>query len=270
MADNKVSKVYNFGITKLLLLTLLLVFTSVFSSTTFAQAATPKLGAKCTNLNEVQLVKSEILMCMTSKKGWTWQSMGSTSATPTKSVQTLPLVLTATRKQVAQINTYVGCLHTNGLPAIKTLSDIWAIDPNIDQSKKALDACSSLRPDIANKPANKYVPAQESSTKREIKIIVIGKTPKIEAGNQFQCNTGLGNFSITWGITNKPLYPSFIATTDGTQQSLAYLKATIVDASTMTLENITPLAVGKYLTCVVSDPAGSTYLGSSSVLITKP
>jgi hypothetical protein len=79
----------------------------------------------------------------------------------------------------------------------------------------------------------------------------------------------LGNFSIKWGVTSKPLYPSFIASTDGTQQSLAYFKAQIIDSSTIKLESLTPLSVGKFLTCVVSDPAGSTYLGSSSVLISK-
>ena len=87
----------------------------------FANAATPKLGAKCTKLNEVTLVKSEILMCMSATKGWTWQSMGSTSTTPTKTVQVLPLVLNMTRKEVAQVNSYISCLHTNGLTAIKTL-----------------------------------------------------------------------------------------------------------------------------------------------------
>jgi uncharacterized membrane protein len=235
-----------------------------------ANAATvAKLGSKCTKLNEVQLVKSEILMCMTSTKGWTWQSMGSTSTTPTKTAQTLPLVLNMTRKEAAQIKTYIACLHTNGLPNIKTLADIWNIDLTNTLSKQTLDACQSIRPKIADKPANKYIPAQESSTKKEIKVIVIGNNPRVEVGNNFQCNTGLGNFSIKWGITAKPLYPAFIASMDGTAQSLAYFKATSIDSSTIKLDNLTNLAVGKYLTCIVADPPGSTYLGSASVLIPK-
>jgi hypothetical protein len=244
---------------------------SLFIDTTqSAFAATPKLNAKCSKLNEVILVKTEILMCMSSKSGWTWQSMGSTSTTPTKSAQSLPLVLNMSRKEVASLNNYIGCLHTNGLANIKTLSDVWNIDPTSQTSKAALDSCLGIRPAIAEKPLNKYVPAQESSTKKEFRIILFGNSPKVEAGKDFQCNTGIGNFSIKWGITTKPLYPAFVASTDGTTQSLAYFKATILNASTMHLDNLTNLAVGKYLTCIVADPAGSTYLGSASILIPKP
>ena len=242
----------------------------VLQPLTFSNAATPKIGAKCTKLNDVILVKAEILMCMSASKGWTWQSMGSTTTTPTKTVQSLPLVLNMSRKEVAQVNTYIACLHTNGLPNIKTLSDVWNIDPNNSTSKVALDACTSLRPVIADKPLSKYIPIQESSTKRDIRIVVIGKSSKLEAGNSYQCTTGLGNFSIHWGITTKPLYPSFVATTDGTTQSLAYFKATILDSSTLSLDNLTQQSIGKYLTCIVADPSGSTYLGSASVLIPKP
>jgi len=175
-----------------------------------------------------------------------------------------------TRKEVSQVNTYIGCLHTNGIPNIKTLSDIWNIDPSLDVSKTALETCKNLRPEIADKPLKKFIPIGESSTKRDIRIIVTGKSAKLEAGNSFQCTTGLGNFSIRWGITAKPLYPSFVATTDGTTQSLAYFKATILDSSTMSLDNLTQQSIGKYLTCIVADPSGSTYLGSASVLIPKP
>ena len=249
-----------------IVITLLII---TFQADQIASAAAPKLGAKCTKLNEVTLVKSEILMCMSATKGWTWQSMGSTTTTPTKVAQVLPLVLNMTRKEAAQVNSYIACLHTNGLVSIKTLSDIWNIDPKDSTSKTAIDACLTMRPLVADKPQNKYIPAQQSSTKREIRIVVIGKNPKVEIGKNYQCTTGLGNFSIRWGITNKPLYPSFVATTDGTPQSLAFFKATVLDASNMKLDALTDLAVGKYLTCIVADPSGSTYLGSASVLIPK-
>ena len=241
----------------------------VFSPSQYAYATEPKLGARCTKLNQVTLSKNVILMCMSSAKGWTWQSMGSTTTTPTKQAQTLPLVLNMTRKEAAAINTYLGCLHRNGLEKIKTLSDIWNIDPNDSVSKNALNNCVDIRPTSADKPANKFIPAQESSTRREIRIIILGNNPIVQSGNTFQCTTGTGNFSIKWGISIKPLYPSLLATTDNSTQSLAYFKSTQVDFSTIRIDQFSSLSFGKYLTCIVADPAGSTYLGSSSVLIPK-
>jgi hypothetical protein len=206
---------------------------------------------------------------MPATNGWTWQSMGTTTKTPTKSASLLPLVPRISRTEVTAVNSYIGCLRRNGLTSIKSLSDIWAIDSKDSTAQTALSNCSDIRPPVATKPLPSYIPAQESSTRSDIKIISIGKSTGAVVGNTLKCISAEGNYSVNWGITIKPLFPSFIATTNNSTQSLAYFQSTKIDDYTIRIDSLGDLAKGKYLTCVVTDPAVTSYTGSASLLIPK-